>query len=53
MSSVLPQHYRDDDTWCPFSGCTSHSGSCPSGCDGALSHYSNDGHPECATDTKD
>jgi hypothetical protein len=46
-AAVLPYHLRDDGTWCPFSLCTSRAGSCPNGCEGALSHYSNDGHPDC------
>ena len=29
MSETLPNHNRADGTWCPLSGCTSQSGTCP------------------------
>ncbi len=46
-NTTLPYHYRDDGRWCKYSNCSSRSGACPAGCDGAHEHYANDGHPEC------
>ncbi|MDD4865573.1 MAG: hypothetical protein PHQ28_00085 [Mycobacterium sp.] len=50
----LPTHYRDDDPYsrhlgklCEHSGTGDMSAGCPRGCEGARTHYANDGHPQC------
>jgi hypothetical protein len=50
----LPAHNRDDDPYtgrrgdlCEHSGTGDMARGCPRGCEGALEHYSNDGHPQC------
>lgn len=51
---ALPIHHLDDDRGrqrgqCPHSGGSRTStGGCPRGCEGAVHHYSNDGHRDCA-----
>lgn len=47
--TTWPYHYRDDGTWCRWSGVTHRTPGqcCHSGCDGSRHHYANDGHPEC------
>lgn len=57
---VLPVHYRDDNPatgqlgqLCDHAGTGDIAAGCPRGCDGARSHYANDGHPGCADDDSD
>lgn len=49
--TICPTHYTDAGRVCVWSGADTdwrEGSTCPNGCSGARSHYTNDGHPQCA-----